>query len=292
MRIQLHTLRALAVTVVAAALASCSVKEERVDCPAYVTLRVVSKDHGDYQPLDNPVRFRLWAGVTGFRSRTVDDGLVFIPGYEFAVPRGRSGFSGVLCFGDGSESGGVLGIPAGEQCPPAWGFAGEGEFLGGVSYVMTVPLLKLFANLIVDVSGDPGGFRFRMSVNGMVDGFDRRTLQPVEGPFRHAADISSTGVYVVRIPRQEGYRENATKVSGKPLLVGLDYYNGKDADWYGVSVIDLAAVLADAGYDWGVAEPEDIRLSLVLQGEVVTRLVVSVRDWTRVLMPGNGQYVI
>ena len=160
------------------ALCSCSVKEDRSDCPCWIT--VVA---------DNTTRISAWYGS----QKILDNhsgGLV-----DHTVPRGMV---------DIVASEGNFSAPEGQQMSELFAqlqhLDTDGEFAS-----TGIELKKQFATVSLDFKdGDDGRTGYDLLVTGTVSGADIHTLAPVEGRFRCVPNPITDGRgYAFRAPRQK-----------------------------------------------------------------------------------------
>ena len=140
------------------ALVSCSVKEDRSDCPCWITVIA-----------DKAVSLSAWYGnqkILDNHSGGLED---------HTVPRGIV---------DLVASNGIFTVPEGEQM---------GELFAQLQHLNTngetaltgIELQKQFATVYLDFKDeDDGRTGYDIQINGNYVGADIRTLEPVEGIFR------------------------------------------------------------------------------------------------------------
>lgn len=201
-------------------LTACSVKEDRSDCPCWLTVRAsypnekVSVWHG------NQVVFQNADGQQVDRQ----------------VPRGDL---------DVVASCGQFTVSEGKQMD---------ELFASVSHVDTrteelevIPYLhKQFARVQIEFKDtEDGRVPHTLEVNGNVIGADRHTLQPVPGLFRCTPEESDNGGYEVRVPRQ------------KDDSLVLRRYNEIGDEF---PVIPLGYIIKKAGFDWTQESLGDISI--------------------------------
>ena len=160
------------------ALCSCSVKEDRSDCPCWITVTAkettsISAWYGSQRILDNH--------LGGLVDHTVPRGIVDIVASEgsFTAPEGQQ---------------------MGELFAQLQHLDSDGEFAS-----TGIELKKQFATVSLDFKdGDDGRTGYDLRVVGNVSGADIHTLAPVEGVFRCVPEpVSNARGYVFRAPRQK-----------------------------------------------------------------------------------------
>ena len=217
------------------ALVSCSVKEDRSDCPCWLTVeapKAISLNawFGSHQILDNH--------RGGFVDHTVPRGIVeIIASYgKFAAEEGHQMDSlfaqRALVNTDGETAG------------------------------HTVRLNKNFTTVELDFKDEDDGLTvYDLLAIGTVSGVDERTLEPVEGIFRHVPDPVEDGRgYAFRVPRQ---KDNS-------LALTLSY------DGNVVEVIDLGYLIARSGFDWKSESLGDVSILCDLPAHTFT---ITVKEW-------------
>ena len=160
------------------ALCSCSVKEDRSDCPCWITVTAdkttsLSAWYGSQKILDNH--------SGGLVDHTVPRGIVDIVSSEgsFTAPEGEQ---------------------MGELFAQLQHLDTDGEFAS-----TGIELKKQFATVSLDFKdGDDGRTGYDLLVTGTVSGADIHTLAPVEGRFRCVPNPITDGRgYAFRAPRQK-----------------------------------------------------------------------------------------
>ena len=201
-------------------LASCSVKENRGDCPCWLTVRasfpneLVSAWYGS-QPV-----FEDLGGQQVDRQ----------------VPRGTV---------DVVASRGKFIAQEGDQMNEL--FASLTQVDTQCEEAEVIPYLhKQFARVSLAFEGSEDGRVERiMQVQGNVKGADKHTLQPLEGTFRCTPDESQEGGYEVRVPRQQ---------DDSLMLLQYDL-DGKELD-----PIPLGYLIKKAGFDWAEESLGDVSI--------------------------------
>ena len=159
-------------------LASCSVKEDRRDCPCWITVAAkettsLSVWYGSQRILDNH--------SGGLVDHTVPRGIVDIVASEghFTAPEGQQ---------------------MGELFAQLQHLDTDGEFAS-----TGIELKKQFTTVSLDFKDEEDGRTgYDLLVVGNVSGADVHTLAPVEGLFRCIPDPITDGRgYAVRVPRQK-----------------------------------------------------------------------------------------
>ena len=203
------------------ALVSCSIKEDRSDCPCYLTVdaeRAVSVD-GWFGTRS------LFNVIGGFVDRQVPRGIV-----DIVASHGR--FS----------------VPEGQQMDSLFARRIPVDTDGESAYAR-VTLCKNFATIELDFKDeDDGRTVYDLLATGTVSGADARTLEPVKGPFSCVPEPVTDGRgYAFRVPRQkdESLRLELSN-NGSPVeTIDLGYLIAKTGfDWKAESLGDIA-ILCD-----------------------------------------------
>lgn len=227
----------------AAALSSCTVKEDRGPCPC--VLDIFLEDCRDYAE-----RLGISAWDTSgrlFLDRIDTDQY---PGsYQKKVPKG---FLNVCAYG-GVKSmalkGDRLTIPDGQQCDPVWAYRGSELDATGESAEDHVVLHKQFAviHIKLDSLTQMAGEIVLRAV-GTVNGLDIATLEPIHGDFRCFTALDAEMHHTVNVPRQLD--------DSLELEV---YLNGVLT-----RTVRIGELIANAGYSWTKEDLDDIYISLGL----------------------------
>ena len=203
------------------ALVSCSVKEDRGDCPCYLTVdaeRTVSVDG--------------WFGTRSLFN--VNGGFV-----DRQVPRGIV---------DIVASHGRFSIPEGQQMDSLFARRIPVDTDGESAYAR-VTLCKNFATIELDFKDeDEGRTDYDLLATGTISGVDARSLNPEEGSFSFVPEPNTDGRgYAFRVPRQkdETLKLLLSKDGNIVETIDLGYLVAKTGfDWKAESLGDIA-ILCD-----------------------------------------------
>jgi len=203
-----------------AVLVSCSVKEDRTDCPCWLTVRA---------SYPNEV-VSAWFGT-----HTLFDGLMGEQ-IDRQVPRGTV---------DLVASRGHFTVAPGQQMDEL--FATAMQVDTQCEEAEAIPFLnKQFARIyFVFKEAEEGRLNIRLEAIGNVKGADKRTLEPVQGAFGCTPDDNPDGGYVFRAPRQ---KDNSLML------------NRWTADGEELSPIPLGQIIKKAGFDWNEESLGDIEI--------------------------------
>jgi len=204
-----------------AALVSCSVKEDRSDCPCWITVIA-----------DKAISLSAWYG----NQRILDNhggGLE-----DHTVPRGIV---------DLVASYGSFTVPEGEQMTELFAQL-QHLNTNGETALTGIELQKQFATVYMDFKDeDDGRTGYDILIYGNYVGADIRTLAPVGGNFRCIPEEAPERGYMFRVPRQKddslsavlSYNGNAVET----IPVG-ELIRKAGFDWTSQSLGDVS-ILAD-----------------------------------------------
>lgn len=192
------------------ALDSCSVKEDRSDCPCWMTVRASYPNE----------KVSAWYGTRPL-FEDLDGQQV-----DLTVPRGTV---------DVVASRGQFTVPEGEQMDEL--FATLTKVDTRAEEVEVIPFLnKQFATVYIAFKETENGrVELNLVAEGHIIGADKHTLAPVEGTFRCTPDDDPEGGYELRVPRQ------------KDDSLILRRFN---ADGDELEAIPLGQLIKKAGFDW------------------------------------------
>ena len=223
---------------------SCSVKEDRRDCPCLLAVKL-----SDLPP--GPVEYRL-EGMDGSllaRGAAARDSVLY-----FKVPRDGVRLTAV----SGCPMADKVQIPYGAQCPPVYLYSGVVS-TDYESVLVEPHLRKHFCRLYLVLDGPPGdGKPITVMVRGTVNGIglDGR---PSAGEFNCPVGDSCL------LPRQ-----------AQADILLLDIVMEDQV----VRTFSLGKYMRDAGYDWTETDLSDITLTVSLS---VTHISFHIQDWSHTL---------
>lgn len=225
---------------------SCSVKEDREDCPCAL-----------YVKLENLPAAPVTVILTGedYREEHLALGDTVL-----LVRPPKSGVTLQAVAGASMEPDGRMEIPYGFDSPPVYLYQDQVDTAADSTSV-TVLLHKHFCNLSIRFDGPKGwGEPYWTEVRGPVDGI-LWDGTPTEGPFSCRLDDGLT----VRLPRQ---------LPDQVLLLDITLPDQV------VRTFDLGYYLEQAGFDWTLPDLEDRTLEINLS---VTALVLRIDTWSTVV---------
>ena len=228
-------------------LSSCSIKENRAECPCALTLELTGL----------PVR-PVVLGVAGegysFTEVIHADTVIVLP-----VPKGElavSAVGGALAEGDG-----IVRIPEGEEAPPLYLFHADVS-TEAEQVILPVTLHKQYCTLELLFKGPPGyGPPFEVAVEGFYGGW-QPDGSPLTGAFSRRLLPGSDGRAVLRLPRQ----------GDDSLLMHIVFSDQI------VRTFALGSYIAASGYDWSAPDLDDLTLHVDIS---LTSVTVSTDLWSR-----------
>ena len=256
--------RGIPAIVVAVGSLSCSVKENRMECPVYVT---VLTDRFAQQGLEE--------GTVSFSADRLlaRDEINFLSylreGYEQACPRDFAR-AAVLSGVDNSRlADDKLFIPTGRQADLLWAF-GASFSAEADSYVLDAVPHKQYC-LIKFLFGDaptaPTDYPWRFRLLADCSGMNIYTLEPVEGTYRSIVGPNAVGEWYGVLPRQ---KSNNMRLEIY-LPDGEDETEGR-TDY----VLDLGKAFEKQGYDWHREDLADIAVKV---GFSEVGITLTVQEW-------------
>ena len=203
------------------ALVSCSVKEDRGDCPCWLTVEA-----------DNTVSVNGWFGTRSLFK--VNGGFI-----DKKVPRGLV---------DVVANIGSFSAPEGQQMDSLFARRIPVDTDGESAYAR-VTLCKNFATIELDFKDeDDGRTDYDLLATGTISGVDARSLNPEEGSFSFVPEPNTDGRgYAFRVPRQkdETLKLLLSKDGNIVETIDLGHLIAKTGfDWKAESLGDIA-ILCD-----------------------------------------------
>ena len=287
-------------------LSSCSIKEDRDECPCWMTVEMP-----DRVGHDGSVVLRLRGNsdedAVDYAYKVSESIKADVGILEYEVPRGAVGVSAVA-FGneipgraeydekaagydggmhnrvwhDGKSAGydgDEIRVPVGEQMDSLYGFF-KMYHTRCESVLCDVELHKEFCTVSFTLGEDGYTSPYDIEVWGNFAGVSAWDLMPVLGEFRYAP-MQKNGVYQVRVPRQ---------VDNSLELVMLEIpgqvgYDGERAEDVGERVVvdrlPLGEYIARSGYDWTAEDLADVNVALDLE---MQQVMITVSGWDGVVV--------
>lgn len=261
----LKVLMGAAGAVVAMVAVSCSVKEDRTDCPCFLTLDLGGIGNAALMEHGLKDMNILLASGTDFAVREdfrLEDS---VKEYNVAIPKSGVDVM-VLCSGGGKcsvENG--LEIQEGEECPVVQMFT-ESFIADAGDMRRTVVLHRNYCVLSVKMKTSFNALPrpFTISVEGEVSGY-RLDGTLAEGLFRCTSALSVDGVCSVRIPRQRD----------ASLRLVITFKDSEE-----IRSFPVGEYILESGYDWTAQDLEDISVEMDFSRSGLT---FSISKWKKTL---------
>ncbi len=257
-------------TLLAAALlfapVACSVKENRSECPVYVTVLT-----------DRFLQQGLHEGVISFAAAQPlhREKVGFLScvreGFVQACPRDYARVSVISGAEDAFLTAGTLSVPTGREAGLVWAYATEFAAWAD-EYVVDAEPHKQYCLIRFLFDGSPTapeGYPWRFRLVADCAGLDLYSLEALPGTYRTLVEPDAVGEWYSVLPRQ---RANSMKLE---VFVpdGEDPMGGR-TDY----VVDLGQAFEQQGYDWSLPDLRDIEVQV---GFASAELTLTVREWER-----------
>ena len=235
-------------------LPSCFVKEDRDECPCWMTVEmpdrvghdgsVVLRLHGNYDDGAMDYAYKVSESIKA------DVGIL-----EYEVPRGSIGVSVV--------NSARLVVPVGEQMDSLYGFF-KPYHTRCESVKCDVELHKEFCTVSFTLVDEHYESPYDIEVRGNVAGVSPWDLVPVSGAFKYAP-VAEEGVYRLRVPRQVDASLEMVMLSNQEI----------------VNRLPLGEYIIRSGYDWTATDLSDVSVALDLEKQQV---MVTVSGWDEIVV--------
>lgn len=237
-------------------LASCTVKEDRAECPCRLSVLIV-----DGRAEKTPLTFAVSGAKTILEERLSGGSAQLVDAFE--IPRGLWQSFVYAGLSEGRLQGAVARIPQGMASDPLYAGASALDATGE-EVSSQLDLHKQYAAVTLDLreflTSEAG---VELVARGNVNGMDLALLAPVKGPFECALEPVEDRVYRFLAPRQlDASLELGIVFPGEPEYT-----------------FPLGAAIAGQGYDWTAADLQDITLALSL---AQLDFGIDVRAWEEV----------
>ena len=243
---------------------SCSVKEDRSECPCILTLDLSDVDYELLREAGLTEMGIIVASESGICVRKSVSMEEAPQECVVAVPRSRVNLCAVC--GDGSSwKDSSMIVDEGKECPRYYAlFDSFDTFQDEVS--RKVVLHKNHCILTVRLKGSYGvpSRRFSVTAEGDVCGFDMNG-NPVPGPYHAVSKDSTDGVCCVCLPRQ---RDGS-------LSIQIRFPGSED-----IRTFPLGDYILQSGYDWNALDLEDIDVEVDFS---LTGVSFSIDTWKKTL---------
>ena len=258
-------LRLPAFALCTAILLSCSIKEDRAECPCFLTLDLGGLEKAGImgEGLDSLV-VAIGDGGDFYVRETflLRDN---VQEYIAAVP--KTDIDVLVTSGSGrflSDPSGIH-IPVGSECPVLYLY-GESFVADAPELRRTVMLRRNYCSLSVSMKTSFGvaARPYRISLEGNVSGYNMDGT-PEEGVFNSFSSPSTGGLCRLRIPRQ---RDGSLRLEVSFLDTGE------------VRTFPIGEYIIESGYDWNAADLEDIDVEMDFSRSSLT---FSISKWKKTL---------
>ena len=243
---------------------ACSVKEDRAECPVYVT---VLTDRFLQRGLDTGTL--SFAAVRLIGRETIGFLSYIRNGYVQACPRDYARVS-VLSGADPAWlTDDALVIPQGREAGLVWAY-GTAFSANADEYVVDAEPHKQYCLVRFLFDGSPTapeGYPWRFRLRAECAGMDLYTLEPLPGDYAEPVGPNGVGEWFGVLPRQ---RTNNMKL--EVYLPDPDSPSAGQTEY----VVDLGRAFAEQGYDWSLADLKDIEVQVGFTSAEVT---LDVREW-------------
>ena len=251
-------------------LSSCFVKEDRDECPCWMTVEmpgqvrhdsaVILRLHGNYDEGAMDYAYKISESIKA------DVGIL-----EYEVPRGSVGVSVV--------NPARLAVPVGEQMDSLYGFF-KMYHTRCESVKCDIELHKEFCTVSFTLVDEHYESPYDIEVRGNVSGVSPWDLVPVSGAFKYAP-VAEEGVYRLRIPRQVDASLELVMLE-MPGQAGYDGVRTEDdGERAVVSRLPLGEYIIRSGYDWSATDLSDVSVALDLEKQQV---MVTVSGWDEIVV--------
>ncbi|MBQ7749763.1 MAG: hypothetical protein IJR77_00895 [Bacteroidales bacterium] len=246
---------------------SCSVHEDRRDCPA--SLRFEVRNTKAFLP-SRSVSFEVRSSGSGDRLGR-DSQLLEVLGsddYRMAVKKDLVDVGGITGGAHGKLSSTRYTYPVGSPSDTIYHFHVHGIDATGEEATVPVMLTKEFCRLNVLFKYDENeDFIYEIRVRGNTCGLDLMTGEPIEGAFSTIPYSPSKGAFTTVVPRQ---RDDS-------MIIEI-WANGKNPSENGhLEDIELSKYLGYIpGFSWGMADLPDITVRI---DYVRASFEIWIEDW-------------
>lgn len=243
----------LAALLALALACSCTVKEDRSECPCYLEVGFLGRED-----ITDPVGIVGWEQKELFSPtfNTAD----YPDTYTQAVRKAVIGFGAYEGLTGGRKSGRFITTPVGRECDPLWSYNETIDCTGDRAFV-NVAFHKQYATVYLNIGRTSAEMsHYSFLVEGNYNALDILSYDPVPGEYSFRPTTINTNVVQFRVPRQ-----------GDDGLTLTVIYDDQET-----STFPLGAYIAALGYDW---TEEDLRDIFITMDIVNGRITVGVEAW-------------
>lgn len=246
----------------ALAALSCSVKEDRDDCPCVLSIYPDgSMEQGMYKSISNSFLIsNTDSGQQYFQGSLAGDSFAGGKPYKIRLPKSSVNVHSVFGVKTMRSTGSALRIGEGAQADSVFVYSSQINCMGEFA-ADTLHLAKQWCSMRISFKQSDSWQVDDCSLKGGWDGFDTGTLAATKGSFFFEAERLKENSYAARIPRQ----------GDDSLILTISYDNNRFTRQY-----PIGQYIAEARYDWGKRELDDI---VVFIDRAEVRVVVVVPTW-------------
>ena len=270
-------------------LSSCFVKEDRDECPCWMTVEMPDRVRHDGSVVLR-VRGNSDEDAVDYAYKVSESIKADVGILEYEVPRGSVGVS-VVALGNeipgragydekaAGHDGDQIRIPVGEQMDSLYGFF-KMYHTRCESIRCDVELHKEFCTVSFTLVDEHYESPYDIEVRGNVSGVSSWDLAPMNGVFKYAP-VAEEGVYRVRVPRQVDASLELVMLE-MPGQAGHDGVRTEDdGERAVVNRLPLGEYIIRSGYDWAAKDLSDVSVVLDLEKQQV---MVTVSGWDEIVV--------
>ncbi len=232
---------------------SCSIKEDRLPCPSYLTF-----DTSSFNGVSDTAFVNLLTRTQNLRDTLELEGI-----YSSVLWAARKGNMTAYAFANlkgNSEDDGVVTIAPGERADPLRAFCRNFDCRQEKYVVEAVPNRQT-ALIHLRISDVDGEYPYDLQIDSDVCGIDLKTMSPVGGRFFHDLVLDDELSCSFHLPRQNP--ESRPRIN-----VFLDGVR--------IDSMPMYSWLESAGYDWTSDDLPDIMFDV---DQAKLRVTVNVQGW-------------
>ena len=248
----------------ALAALSCSIKEERDECPCLLSIFPDgSLEQGMYKSISNSFLISdAGSGQQFFQGSLAGDSFAGGNPYKIKLPKSSVNVHSIFGVKNMKGNGSVLRIGEGSQADSVFVYSGLVDCTGETASD-TLQLAKQWCSMRISFKQSESWQVDECSLKGEWDGFDTGTLLATKGSFNFDAEKIKENSYIARLPRQ-----------GDDSLVLTIEYDNDDRKF--TRQYPIGEYIAEARYDWNKRELDDL---VVFIDRAEVRVVVVVPSW-------------
>ena len=242
---------------------SCSVKEDRNECPVWVTVltdRFVQGGHNDGTLSFHGVEFIAREDMSFLN--------IIGKGYVQPVPRDYARVAVLSGLENERFSDTNMYVPYGRQAGLVWWY-GETFSVNADEYLVEAVPHKEYCLLqfLFDTSPTaPADYKWRFRIKADCSGMNVYTAEPLEGDYCCPVGPNAVGEWYGVLPRQK--RNNM-------ILEIFEPYEGSETEGRTVYEINLGERFAEQGYDWSKEDLDDIKVKVGFSAATIQIEVVD-----------------